>query len=53
MSRHPEDKCRYDEAARKLKDQIKRLKKKHSRHTFKAKRQQLTPTVHSRKQPND
>jgi hypothetical protein len=26
MSRHPEDKRRYDEVARKLKDQIKRIK---------------------------
>jgi hypothetical protein len=34
--RHPEDKCRYNEAARKLKDRIKRVEEKHFRHTFKA-----------------
>jgi hypothetical protein len=36
MSRHPEDKRRYNEAARKLKDPINESKKKRSRHTFKA-----------------
>jgi hypothetical protein len=36
MSRHPEEKRRYKEATRKLKDQIKRIKKKHFRQTLKA-----------------
>jgi hypothetical protein len=48
MSRHPEVKHRYNEGARKLKDQIW-IKEKPFRHTFKALQRQLTPTIHSGK----
>jgi hypothetical protein len=41
MSRHPEDKGRYNEAARKLKDQIKRVKEE----TFEINLQGLTATA--------
>jgi hypothetical protein len=41
MSRHPEDKRRYNEATRKLKDQIKRIKEE----TFQTHFQSLTATV--------
>jgi hypothetical protein len=41
MSRHPEHKSRYNEAARKLKDQIKRVKEE----TFQTHLQNLTATV--------
>jgi hypothetical protein len=41
MSRHPEDKRRYNEEARKLKDQIKRIKEE----TFQTYLQGLTATA--------
>jgi hypothetical protein len=41
MSRHPEDKRRYNEVARKLKDRIKRIKEE----TFQTYLQGLTATA--------
>jgi hypothetical protein len=41
MNRHPEDKRKYNEAARKLKDQIKRIKEE----TFQTYLQSLTATA--------
>jgi hypothetical protein len=35
MSRHPDDEARYNEAVRKLRDQIISIKEKYFRHTFK------------------
>jgi hypothetical protein len=43
MSRHCEDKCRYNEAARKLNDQIKRIKEE----TFQTRLQKLTARTES------
>jgi hypothetical protein len=36
MSRHPEDKCRFNEATRKLKEKIKIGKEKYFRRTLRA-----------------
>jgi hypothetical protein len=43
MSQYPEDKCRYKEAARKLKDQAKGIKEE----TFQIQVQRLTATANT------
>jgi hypothetical protein len=51
MNRYSEDKRRYNEAARKLSDQLKESKKKHFRHTSNDLQRQMAPIIHSGKQP--